>query len=1149
MVSRAAELGMSALGLTDHGVMYGAVAFYEECRRQGLTPIVGCELYVAPRSRTKKEGRADRDPSHLTVLALNAEGYRNLMALCTLGHLEGMYYKPRVDKESLASHAKGLVALSGCLAGEVATRITEGQPDAASVAVAEYRDIFGRDNFLLEMQRHGIEEQEVVNQHLVRLATEFKLQLIATNDLHYVDQQDAEAHDVLLCLQTGRTMNDASRWRFPSDNFYLKSPEQMHALFQDHPQALQTTLELAQRVDLTIELGRTLVPEFEVPQGLNPDGYLRQVVEEGIGWRYPGRQTEARERAEVELAVIEQTGFASYFLIVWDFMNYARRSGVVVGPGRGSAAGSLVAFCLGITNLDPLEHGLIFERFLNPERVSMPDIDIDFSVEGREQVINYVTAKYGAERVAQIITFATMGSKASVRDVARVLGVPLKEADRLAKLVPVYQGRSVPLEQAIEQVSELREAMQQPDQARLLKTAQSLEGVSRNVSTHAAGIVIGAEPLVNFTPLQMGPERQGVVTQYDMTAVQRVGLLKMDFLGLRNLDIISTALELVNRTRKLEIDISQIPLDDPATYDLIARGDTFGIFQLEGNGMRRLLTELRPERFADITAAVALFRPGPMQLIPEYLGRKHGRVAIEYLHEELQPILQETYGVMVYQEQVMMIARQLAGFTMGEADVLRSAMGKKDTVKMAQQREKFITGAVAHALTVDVATELFEQIAKFAQYGFNKSHSVAYALIAYQTAYLKCNYTLEYMTALLRHLQGSSDRVAAAVADCRAAGIKVSGPDVNLSGADFDILDGRIGYGLAAVKNVGRAAAERLIAERGDGGPFTTLFDLCRRSSGASEVNRRALEALIRSGACDRLGERAALLATLDRALGGAGASRRERESGQTSLLDLVGSGSDAKGSTEQLDRPEPMSAQQLLRCERELLGVYVTGHPLESLRQELEKLSDTLAVEVSSDRLDSEVQLCGMVSQVRRVVTRRGQTMAYLTLEDLSGTVEVLMFPTVYESQRQLLGDDAIVVVGGRIELRSGRNGSTSADDSEVEEPEQVTVIAKRLWSYGDPSCPRPVRQREVHIEFSSDVGVNHVREVIDVLRAHPGSVGVRLHFRTAGKVVTVDPEPTAVTADTELLSELRSIVGQGQVTVRVDGSYQQLTLQAEGS
>ncbi|MGH7904146.1 MAG: DNA polymerase III subunit alpha [Candidatus Dormibacteraceae bacterium] len=1138
MVARAAELGMPAVALTDHGVMYGAIQLYKACLAAGIRPILGCEVYVAPRSRFQREGRVDRDPHHLTLLAADAEGYLNLLKLCTAGQMEGLYYKPRIDRELLAESARGLIALSGCLAGEVAIKVVAGQKDDARATVAAFRDIFGRDRYLLEVQRHGIKEQETVNEALLGFSREFGLRLVATNDLHYVHRRDSEAHDVLLCLQTGARFDDPDRWRFGSQDFYLKTAEEMAELFADMPRALATTLEVAERCEVKLELGHTILPAFEVPDGHTPDTYLRQLVEEGLRWRYgepaPGA---AHDRMETELQVITQTGYASYFLIVWDFMKFSRQNGVVTGPGRGSAAGSLAAYCLGITNLDPLAHGLIFERFLNKDRVSMPDIDCDFSVEGREKVIRYVTEKYGADRVAQIITFTTMGSKAAIRDVGRVLDVALRDCDRLAKLVPVYQGRSKSLEEAVKEVPEFRAAYEsEPATRRLVDVAQTLEGVSRNVSTHAAGVVIAPEPLVRHAPLQYGPGRESVITQYDMNAVQEIGLLKMDFLGLQNLDIVSTCLRLIRDRRGEEIDLDRLPLDDRAAYDLIAAADTHGVFQFDGAGMRRMLTEMRPQSFEDVTAAGALFRPGPMVNIPAYIARKHGREPIEYLHPKLEPILRDTYGVMIYQEQVMVTARELCGFSMSEADILRAAMGKKDRAKMAVQREKFVSGALVNSIPGATAEALFDAIAKFAEYAFNRAHAAAYAVISYQTAYFKANYPLEYMTALLVHMQGSADRVAAAIVDCRARDIDVLPPDLNSSREDFTIADGKIRFGLAAIKNVGARAVELIVAEREANGPFSSLWELTKRVAGMQEVNRRVLESLVRSGACDRLGERAQLYASLGPACEAAERARQDAESGQTSLLDLVGgAGSELAADGHGLLREaEPLPADEKLRWEKELLGLYLSDHPLRQVAAELARLTDARAVEVTSEIQDTEVRVGGLVREVRRVVTRKGQLMAYAELEDLTGTIDVVLFPRTYEQFRPLMEPERIVVIAGKVDARAGNTRNAppvelgEEDVEAAEVVERASVVADAIWAWDDPECGPVTRRQNVHVELPGD-DAGAVDRLLPILVRHPGEDEVFLHITVEGKEVTVATgDRYHVAAGPALKSELDGAFGR---------------------
>src|SRR6266851_579271 len=1133
MVARAAELEMPAIALTDHGVMYGAIHFYKACKDAGIKPIIGCEVYVAPRSRLLREGRVDRDPSHLTLLAADHEGYVNLMRLCTVGQMEGMYYKPRIDKEILAERSKGLIALSGCLQGEVAGRISDNDIDGAKEAVATYRDIFGKDRFLLEVQRHGIEKQDRVNEALVGLGQEFGLRLCATNDLHYVHRHDSEAHDVLLCLQTGARFNDPNRWRFSSQENYLKTPDEMAASFADMPDALASTLDVADMVDLKLKLGATLLPPFDVPDGLKPDDYLARLVEDGLKWRFGGNPADAaRERAATELSVIAQTGYASYFLIVWDFYNFARKNGIVVGPGRGSAAGSLVSYCLGITNLDPLQHGLIFERFLNIDRVSMPDIDCDFSVEGRERVIKYVSEKYGPDRVAQIITFTTMASKAAIRDVGRVLEVPLRDTDRLAKLVPVYQGRSKSLDDTIKEVAEFRETYESnEEQKRMIDVARTLEGVSRNVSTHAAGVVIAPEPLVRYTPLQFGPKSEAVITQYDMKAVGDIGLLKIDFLGLQNLDIMATCRRLVREHRGIEIDIESIPFDDAKTYELLSAGDTHGVFQLEGAGMRRMVMDMRPQSFGDVSAAVALFRPGPMVNIPAFVARKQGREPIEYMHERLEPILRETYGVMIYQEQVMMAARELAGFTMSEADILRAAMGKKDKAKMGKLRTKFVAGAVERGIAEKTAETLFEGIAKFAEYGFNRAHSAAYGVIAYQTAYLKANYPLEYMTSLLIHMEGSADKVATAIVDCRIRGIEVLPPDINRSRADFSMSDSRILFGLAAIKNVGQHAVESIVTLRDADGPFKSLEDLCERTVAIQDVNKRVLESLVQSGACDSLGERARLFYVLEHVVARAERARRDRESGQTSLLEMVGSEEVTADDYGLAIDVAPMPGEDKLRLEKELLGLYLSDHPLRRISAELAKLSDTQAVEVTSALQDTEVRVAGLVREVRRVVTRKGQIMAYASLEDLTGTVDVVLFPRVFEQVRLLFEPDKVVVVAGKVDARAGSTRATGASSSPVEpemeaEVETASLVADMAWLWDDPECLPVARRQLIHVRLpSGDDGLAERLEA--VLARHPGSDEVVLHVVVGSREVTVHADRYHVQAGAALAAELDELVG----------------------
>src|ERR1700682_1120915 len=1096
MVRLAAETAMPAIALTDHGVLYGAVDLYLQAKAAGINPIIGQEAYVATRSRHQKEGRADRDPYHLILLVKDLAGYRNLIKLSSQAHLEGYYYKPRIDKALLAEHTEGLIALSSCLGGEVASRLLEGDEAGAEQAALEYQRMFG-DDYFLEIQDHGMEEQTRVNQGLARLSQRTGIPLVATNDSHYTRRDDAEAHDILLCLQTGTVVSDPKRMRFHNDECYLKTPAEMAERFRDFPEAIANTVRIAERCHLELET-RPLLPRFDVPTGQTPESYLRRLAEEGLKRRYPELGPVVRDRFEMELAVIQEMGYAPYFLIVSDFTDYARGHGVAVGPGRGSAAGSIVSYALGITTLDPLKHGLIFERFLNRERISMPDIDIDFDDRNRDRVIEYVGQRYGEDHVAQIITFGKMKAGAVIRAAARGLNVPRRDVDGLAKLVPPQLNMT--LDKAIQMVPELAQAEQDPVYARLLKNARKLEGLVRHASTHAAGIVITPEPLQQYVPLQAsitrgeknGQEKRAVMTQYEMNAVQKIGLLKMDFLGLRNLSIIEDTLKNLELTRGLTLDMAAIPWDDPATFRLLQAADTNGVFQLESPGLRRLLQDMRPTTFEDITAAIALFRPGPLEggLVDTYMKCKHGEQEIVYPLPQLEPILKETYGVIVYQEQVMQIASQLAGFTLGEADVLRAAMGKKKKEEMAKMRAKFIAGAVSRGVSEPKATEIFDLMAFFAGYGFNKSHSAAYAVISYQTAYLKANYPLEYLVALLNNEAGNYDKVAAAVLDCHARDIEVLPPDVNSSEAGFSVRDGKIRYGLAVIKNVGTHAIDLLLNERRARGPFKSLLDLSVRVD-PHEMNKRVLESLIRSGATASLGERARLLASIDRVSDRATQIISERESGQTNLFGML-------PDADELDDPAgglvsvmpPMPDDERLKGEKELLGLYLSDHPLRRIEQELHAKVDTYANQVTPDMEDYEVRIGGVIKAVRPILTKSGKAMAFVQLEDLTATIEVIVFTRLFEESRALLLSDNVVIVRGKVDARS-------AAGEDEERGEVAKVIADEILAFDDVGHESWVRNQVVHLDVPAEATPEQMASVQAILgrRAGPDRVGLHLH------------------------------------------------------
>ncbi|MDI6631807.1 MAG: DNA polymerase III subunit alpha, partial [Thermoanaerobacteraceae bacterium] len=923
VVRRAKELGMPALAVTDHGAMYGVVDFYQTCIREGIKPILGCEVYVAPRTAADRTPKVDDNLYHLVLLAENDTGYKNLMELVSRGFTEGFYYKPRVDKLWLGQLSKGLIALSGCTAGEVAAHILNGEPDKARRAAATYREIFGPDNFFLELQDHGLDEQRRINPELLRLSRELSIPTVATNDVHYVNEEDAALQDILLCIQTGKTVSDTNRLRFHSNQLYLKSAREMAVVFRDQPETLARTCEIAERCRVKLSFGQYHLPAYPVPQGHTPASYLRELCYAGLKRRYGEPEQAVVDRLEYELRVIEEMDYPSYFLIVWDLVRFARENQVLVGPGRGSAAGSLVAYCLGITNIDPLRYGLLFERFLNPERVSLPDIDIDFCYELREKVIDYVFQRYGADRVAQIATFGTLAARAAIRDVGRVLGLPYGDVDRVARLVPGEPHMTVA--RALEASPDLLELYQNdPVVKRLLDIAARLEGVPRHASTHAAGIVIAPEPLTRFVPLHRVADGT-VATQFTKEAVEELGLLKMDLLGLRTLTVIGETLRIIKRLRGILIDEENLPLDDPATYALLGRGETAGVFQLESSGMRNLLRELKPSVFEDLIALVALYRPGPLGsgMVEDFIRRKHGRTPVVYLHPLLEPILKETYGVILYQEQVMQIASTLAGFSLGEADLLRRAMGKKKPEIIAGLRSRFVEGAAANGIPEKLAGEIFDLMEYFAGYGFNKSHSAAYAMVAYQTAYLKANYPVEYMAALLTSVRDNSDKVAAYVEECRRLGIAVLPPDVNESRRNFTVVPGGVRFGLAAIKNVGETAVEAIIAARNEGGPFRDFGDFCSRIN-PRVINRRVLESLARAGAFSSLGHtRSQVLAVLDGGLELAQRSAKEKDSHQLSLFgDLENNGYDIRIDATREEFPQ----QELLKMEKELLGLYISG-------------------------------------------------------------------------------------------------------------------------------------------------------------------------------------------------------------------------------
>ncbi len=1088
-LEKAARLGMPGMAITDHGVMYGVVEFYEVARAVGVKPILGVEAYVAPRSRFQREAREQDAPYHLTLLARDQEGYRNLLRLVSRAYLEGYWYKPRMDRELFAEHGRGIVALSGCLAGEIPQALLAGRVKEARRLAGEYAEIFGKDGFYIEIQDHGLPEQRRVLPELVELARRLGLKVVATNDLHYAEKADAPAHDVLLCIQTGSNVADPKRLRFGAEEFYLKGAEEMREVFRDLPEACDATLEIADSCQVELEFGGIRLPRYTPPDGSSEEAYLRRLVLEGARERYGDPlPPEVLSRLQAELAVIEGMGFAGYFLVVWDVVSYARSRGIRVGPGRGSAAGSIVSYCLGITSIDPLRYGLLFERFLNPERVQMPDIDLDFDERRRPEVIEYVRRRYGEDRVAQIVTFSTIKAKQAIRDAARVLGYPYGFGDKLAKMMPPpVLGREWPLEKAFELSQELAEAYNKdPDARKVLDTARVLEGLRRQDSVHAAGVVISDRPLTEYMPVQRKELDGPVVTQFDMHAVEKLGLLKVDFLGLRNLSIIEDTCDLVARTRGTRPDVDNLPLDDPEVYAMLRRGETTGVFQLESPGMRTLLRILAPDRFEDLMAVVSLYRPGPLGegMHVEYAERKQGRKPVSYLHPDLKAILEETYGIIVYQEQAMRIAMELAGYSAAEADSLRKAMGKKIPEAMAAQRERFVRGCVEWGYPEALAEKLFEAIEHFAGYGFNKSHACGYALLAYQTAWLKSHYPVEYMAAVLTSVKGDKDKTGAYLNACRRMGIRILPPDVNLSEADHLPEGNAIRFGLSAIRNLGEHVVEAIVAERKRGGPFRSVEDFLARV-GTPVLNRRILESLIKAGAFDSLGySRGGLLKVCESLLEAAAAARKAEEAGQASLFSLGTPAAEGRA----LPVPEEvLPREELLAWEREMLGHFVSDHPLLGLEEVQARATDASLAELG-DLADGEVRTVGgVVTAVTKRFTRRGEPMATMVLEDLEGSAEVVLFPSVYQSCASFLGEAPVVLVKGRVDAR---------EDS----PKLVALEVRRLrpdeaaegGALAGGDCEPFVISLEA--EKVDDALVSALKRV---LLAHPGNTPVHLRLR----------------------------------------------------
>ena len=1075
---------MDAVALTDHGNMFGAIEFYQKAIQHGIKPIVGCEIYVSPGSRLeKKTGEGEESSYHLTLLVKNQIGYYNLVKLVSLAHLEGFYYKPRVDKELLKRYNEGLIALSGCLKGEIAVHAQRGEMKKALQMAEEYSKIFDHGRFYIEIQNNGVENQALLNSRLVEIGHQLSLPLVATNDCHYLQRKDAKAHEVLLCIQTGKTLQDSSRMKFPSDEFYFKSPQEMADLFKDQPEALTHTVEIAEQCNLELRFEEKHIPKISVPQGETLDSYLEKLAREGLEKRmvslaekggFKERSSRYWPRLEEELKIIKSMGYAGYFLIVADFINFAKSRRIPVGPGRGSAAGSLAAYALNITDLDPIEYDLIFERFLNPGRKnSMPDVDVDFCMEGRDDVIRYVSEKYGKENVAQIITFGKMQAKAVIRDVGRVMGIPYAEVDRTAKLIP--NTLNITLDQAMAQEPRLREWVEKDARmASLFEIAKALEGLTRHASTHAAGVVIANKPLMEYLPLYRG-QNEEFVTQYPMKDVEKIGLVKFDFLGLKTLTVVNNAIQLIEKERGVKLELSQIPSDDPETFTLLGSGSTLGIFQLESSGMRDLLIKLKPESFREIIALVALYRPGPLGsgMVEDFIKRKHGQGSIRYDTPELKEILKDTHGVIVYQEQVMRIASSLAHFSLEDADILRRAMSKKDPKEMEMQKEKFLEGARKKRINLNKAEKIFDLMAKFAEYGFNKSHSAAYALLAYETAYLKAHYPIEFMAALLTSEVQNADKIVKYISECREMGIPILPPHINESYRDFTVIGNQIRFGLAAVKNVGDAAIDAILMEREEKGPFQSLFDFSNRVD-LRKVNRRVVESLVKCGAFDFAKvHRSQMLTALEEILERSQWAQKKKGGSQMTMF--------MPGSTEKEERyPEidEFPEKQLIAFEKETIGFYISHHPLSHYQAEIQKYTEDDTSTLSGRQNGAEIRICGLVSGVKEILTKKGDRMGFVTLEDLKGFVEIILFPEVYNAALPCLRGGDPVLIRGILDLSE----------------EHVKIKGIEVHSLSEASSQQ---QKILHLRIPlASLTPSRLEHLKEIIVANKGSCQILLHF-----------------------------------------------------
>jgi DNA polymerase-3 subunit alpha len=1159
LLHRAQDLGMDSIAITDHGVMYGAVEFYLKAKKMGIKPIIGCEMYVAPNGMENKRPRIDDDRFHLVLLAKNEQGYKNLMKLATEAHLRGYYYKPRIDLDLLKEHAEGLIGMTACVEGEIPSLVLSNQLEQAAKRALFYQEILGKGNFFLELQHlPNFANQQIANEGLIKISKETGIPLVATADIHYVHPEDNEVQDILVCIQTNRKVTDTNRLSMKENQLHLKSPEEMYAAFKHVPEALENTQKIAAMCNVEIEMDVHRLPNFPVPANYTPQTYLTEMCEQGLHKRYGENITQQhRERLVYELSVIEKMGFAGYFLIVQDFVNWAKNNEVVVGPGRGSAAGSIIAYLTGITNVDPIKYNLLFERFLNPDRISLPDIDMDFADTRRDDVLEYVRNKYGRDHVAQIITFGTMAAKAAIRDAGRVLGVEYSYCDALSKMVPNFAN----LKDALQQSAELaKEYKTNPDAKRIIDAAMRLEGVARHASVHACGVVITPEPVVEYSPLQYmtGKEGAGIVTQYSASSkssfVEKIGLVKMDFLGLRNLTIIENALRVIKKTTGDIINIDELPMDDLETYKLLQRGDTTGIFQLESSGMKRYLKQLKPTVFEDIIAMVALYRPGPMEWIPDFIDGKHGRKQARYLHPKLKPILENTYGVAVYQEQVMQIAREVAGFTPGEADVLRKAMGKKIAELIQEEKIKFINGCVANNINKELAEKIFAFIEPFAGYGFNRSHAACYALIGYQTAYLKAHYPTQFMAALLNSDKDDIDRIAIEIEEARGMGIEVLSPDINESFRDFSVIlsteatnekkNEKIRFGLEAIKGVGKNIAEQIIAERKSNGPYKDVIDLVERVQD-KDLNKKSLEALAMSGALDNLIERNKLLQNIEPILNYAKQQQKNLSSGQFSLF---GFGKEQIIETPKitLNEVEPATKRQMLTWEKELMGLYISDHPLRGY-QEYFSAKATQINQLSSSQINTVITVGGIITKLTKIITRSGKLMYFAMLEDGLGKIEALVFPKTLDKNPEIWIEESILLLKGKLSDKDGQykllcEEAILVNEEELEKFKKdpgtgpafpMAAASRKNNSHQQIAVGKPFTKKElleICLEENCD---NSILKEISKIICDAQSGHCRVYLRShdhEGKLET----PYRIKHDDQLILRIKKMVGEENVVIK---------------